>query len=240
MKTPVAVFGLLGLISASMFATESAPPASAGPVSRPCRIIESVPLRYPLRMLNAGIAHGTATLMLAVDGGGRVTDVLAIAYSHECFAKEALQTVQEWKFEPAIEQGRPITTLLNLSFEFEANGLLVIERRAPLMDWEKPEGQAYQAQDLQNLDAPPQKVKVVPPTYPEQWAASSVTGQLVVDFFIDETGRPRMASCPEGSNPQLAGIALAAIEKWEFTPPTVKGKPVLVHARQPFSFGGKS
>lgn len=82
-------------------------------------------------------------------------------------------------------------------------------------------------------------MKVVPPSYPQEWASRGLTGPVTVNFYIDETGRVRMASCPAGTNSQLAHPALEAVRGWEFNPPTSGGRPVLVYARQVFNFLGK-
>jgi outer membrane biosynthesis protein TonB len=38
---------------------------------------------------------------------------------------------------------------------------------------------------------------------------------------------------------ELASLAVAAIQQWKFEPPTRKGVPVMVRAKQVFHFGPK-
>jgi TonB family protein len=98
------------------------------------------------------------------------------------------------------------------------------------------QGYEYQACSLKHIDQIPTPVSIVNPTYPKEWAEQGITGKVVIDFYIDETGKVRLPATVSNSNPMLAGIAVAAVSKWQFTPPTRKGNPVLVHAQQAFDF----
>jgi len=64
-------------------------------------------------------------------------------------------------------------------------------------------------------------------------------GKVSVEFYIDETGRVRMPSVDLETNEayeDLSATAIAAVGQWQFEPPTVKGRPVLVVAHQDFTF----
>jgi TonB family protein len=243
MKSTLLVFGLLGLLPACVLAADPAPAAPIGTESRPLKVIETDQGHFPEMLLDRGVRYGMASLIVAVNASGELTDVLVTAYSHEPFAREAQRVARQWKFEPALERGQPVGALVNIDFSFEVRGVLVIDRKD--IDVEHRESEwsdqpVYQPMAAHQLDAVPRPVKVVAPTYPQEWAEQGIAGLLTVDFYIDESGRPRMATCAPGSDPQLAGIALAAVEQWQFSPPTAQGKPVLVHARQQFSFGRKT
>lgn len=243
MKSTLLVFGLFGLLPASVLAEDPVPPARLGTESRPLRVIETEPGHFPEILLERGVKYGMASVVVAVNASGELTDVLVTAYSHEPFAREAQRVARHWEFEPAVEQGRPVGALVNIDFSFEVRGVLVFERKDIEMQHREAEWSdqpVYKPMDAQQLDAVPKPLQAVAPTYPQEWAERGIAGSLTVEFYIDESGRPRMATCAPGSDPQLAGIALAAVQQWKFTPPTVKGKPVLVYARQQFSFGGKT
>jgi hypothetical protein len=59
---------------------------------------------------------------------------------------------------------------------------------------------------------------------------------VLVDFYIDETGRPRMAAADVEGNVEVTSACLQAIEQWRFTPPTRRGRPVTIRACQRFDF----
>jgi TonB family protein len=79
-------------------------------------------------------------------------------------------------------------------------------------------------------------LNVVEPVYPQELMKQGISGNIIVDFYIDETGKARFPTAMAGTNETLAGIAVAAVQQWRFIPPTAKGKPVLVQARQVFTF----
>ena len=77
------------------------------------------------------------------------------------------------------------------------------------------------------------------PVYPNQLARSSLGGHIHVEFYIDETGRVRMPSVSretDEASEALSSAAITAVAQWQFDPPTVKGRAVLVLAQQDFNF----
>ena len=70
----------------------------------------------------------------------------------------------------------------------------------------------------------------------EHAAANAIEGAIVVEFYIDETGRPRMPVAVAPSDSFLAAAAVFAIKQWRFAPPKHRGQPVLAHAMQTFVF----
>jgi TonB family protein len=87
------------------------------------------------------------------------------------------------------------------------------------------------------LDSIPTPIRTVspqiPPVAPEQ---GIVGGKAVLDFVIDETGRPRMPVLVSAAHEEFASQAADALSQWRFTPPTRRGKPVAVQVRQEFLF----
>lgn len=233
-------FGFMNLLLGSVLAASAAEPTPApGPGTRECRIIETVTANYPIRMMENGVKYGTVEMLLKIDETGRLADVLVTTFSHKPFADEALRVVREWRFEPAIHQDRPVTTIMELKFNFEVGGILVYQVQGgpipSLNPWLERDFE-FEPQKAGKLDRRPVPVKVVPPTYPEEWAAQGLAGTVAVEFYIDGEGRVRMPVSTPGSNEQLAGIAVAAVKQWEFPPQTWQGRPVLTRARQEFQF----
>ncbi len=82
-------------------------------------------------------------------------------------------------------------------------------------------------------------IKIVKPQYPAAWARRSQAVHIRVEFYIDPVGRVRMPAVSSRSvaaDPKMAAAALDAVSQWRFDPPLRKGKPVLVHAEQDFTF----
>jgi outer membrane biosynthesis protein TonB len=59
---------------------------------------------------------------------------------------------------------------------------------------------------------------------------------VTIEFFIDETGAVRLPAGVTTENKVLTALALDAVKQWKFTPPTTRGKGVLVKASQVFNF----
>ncbi len=228
----------LVLLATVSLAAEPAQPAAPAPANQPGRIIQTVRPLFPPAMKHNAVRHGSVLMLLEVAPSGQLADVLVTAYTQREFADEALRVARLWQYEAARVDGEPTTTFIPVSIKFELEGVLIVAPResGPAPSREQPESYAYEAREMQQLDRIPTPVKVVEPVYPQDWARNGVTGKITVDFYIDETGRVRMASCASGTNAQLAGLALGAVRGWEFTPPTSGGRPVLVKARQVFSF----
>lgn len=211
--------------------------APAIPENTPCTIIEKIPPRFPNRELKDGVAHGVVKILLHVGPTGELTDTLVTAFTRKPFADEALHAVKRWKFIPAKSKGEPIDTIINMTFQFEVKEVLVAEKFSPdFTPLEHSESFDYHASTVQSLDRVPTPLNVVEPVYPQELMKQGIAGNIIVDFYIDETGKARFPTATPGTNEILAGIAVAAVQQWRFIPPTAKGKPVLVQARQVFTF----
>lgn len=234
MKILILLFTTIGLLTPG-FAIEPVSPPS---LTKNFRVIETTKALYPLRMLEEGVQHGMAKAVLHINSKGELADVLVVMYSRKPFADEAERVIRKWKFESAYVNGEPIDTILEVSLNFEVNGIMIVQvlgAFAPSHTEFEPDYE-YQACTLKKLDGIPTPIRVVTPTYPREWAEQGIVGNVVVDFYIDETGKTRFVAPASGANPMLAGIAVAAVTQWQFAPPTRKGKPVLVHAQQIFEF----
>lgn len=75
------------------------------------------------------------------------------------------------------------------------------------------------------------------PYFPDGYEPTNGKGDWVmVSLYIDEQGQVRVPNVDSASSPLLVRNALRAVHYWQFKPPTVKGKPVLVFAAFALSF----
>jgi len=232
------LLGILFLVS-PIFAAEN--PAASTP-KKYFKIIQTTRTAYPVRMMNIGVSNGSVRVVIHVNEEGKLVDWLFVAYTRKEFADEVERVMKKWTFEPERDGDEPISTIVDLTFTFEVNGIMLVQRHGvdlPLVN-DISRQYEFQACSLKNIDRIPTPVSIVNPTYPKEWAEQGITGKAVVDFYIDETGKVRLPASISSSNPMLAGIAVAAVSKWQFTPPTRKGSPVLVHAQQIFEFQKES
>jgi TonB family protein len=199
---------------------------------------------FPMSLASVGIKSGAASIAIAIDDKGQLTDYLVTAYTHPLFAQSAVAALKKWTFEPAQIHGNPRNSKADLTFKFELDGVVVVSISALsaneiIMYKLDPLSQAYSACTLAQLDRIPTPTKIVNPSYPGQLARSSRGGKVSVEFYIDEQGHVRMPSTnleTTESNEELASVAVACVSQWQFDPPLKKGRPVLVLAQQDFNF----
>jgi TonB family protein len=199
---------------------------------------------FPQKLVELGIKSGAASVAIAVDDKGQLTDYLVTAYSYPAFADSAVAAIKKWKFEPAQIRGNPRNSKADLTFKFEVEGVVVVSVSAlsvgEILQYKlAPRSEAYSSCTLAQLDRIPTPTKIVNPQYPGQLARSSRGGHVSVEFYIDEKGHVRMPSVSRETieaNEELSAVAVAAVGQWEFDPPLAKGHPVLVLAQQDFTF----
>lgn len=234
MKTSLLLLGLAWTAALPLSAVETAAPAG----NRHLEIIQTEPLLYPLNMKEDGVRTGTVKMILHVGADGRLVDYLLTAYTRKPFAETVERVIPKWKFEPEYVDGAPVASVFELSFDFRVDGLMVVQKRiTDMFRGDSPDDHFdFQARSLKSLDAIPTPLHVVNPAYPKEWADQGIKGVVMVDFYIDETGKVRMPAALAGADPRLAGLAVDAVEQWQFSPPTCKGRPALVHVQQRFDF----
>jgi TonB family protein len=243
MKKTLRYFLLAGLFPFSTLAAAVASPPSPGGIVY-LRFIKTIQPAFPPALLDRGLTHGVARVALSVDAGGHLEDALVVAYTQPEFAEEALRVVRAWRYEPTRIDGIPVGTVAEFTWIFKVDGVLTVMRfagdKGPGGETERERQIAeyqYQPCSLGDLDRIPTPMHVVAPTYPREWAAQGLKGAVAVNFYIDETGKTRMATAEATADPRLAAIAVAAVEQWSFAPPTKNGGAVLVRTQQVFKFG---
>jgi len=205
------------------------------------KIVQTGEPAYPLRLMQLGVTEGEARVVVSVDSTGTLTEWLVTGYTQSDFADSAVAAIREWKFEPARLQGRPVGVIAELIFHYTAQGVVVSSQNV---------GDIIEAQVLRmldgrykfrpcaadELDRVPTPITTVAPAYPRALAQQGVQGAVAVEFYIDETGAVRLPSVAPGESLELGGRAIAALSQWRFTPPTSRGRAVLVKAVQTFNF----
>lgn len=235
MKT---IIGLLVLLAGSVISVYPVNAVSAsGVADQKFKIIQTrEPSVRPL-IGESLPSTGIVRMVINVDASGTLADWMLIESEHSRFADAAVEAVKEWKYTPAVERGEPIGVRTELVFNFEMSGQVVSMSYADTvaMLMQRFSGVHQYVFRGGQLDSVPQPVVMVSPQ-PVAFLSGANQQGVLVDFYIDETGRPRMATADSRGNGQMAISALIAIEQWRFTPPRYKGHPVAVRASQWFDF----
>ncbi len=239
MKTSFILFLALGLVASVGSGQTLLPSAERQSV----KIFQTVTPVFPRELPELGFLQGEARVAIAIDETGKLTDWLVVGYSHRRFAEESVDAIKQWTFEPARVQGKPVSVQTELLISFETSGVVIscdagttIQRYTNLLFKGR---EAYQPCTMKEIDRIPTPKNAVSPVYAEELAKQGVHGTVVVEFFIDETGTLRMPAIQSADYDQLASLAVAAMQQWKFEPPTRRGVPVLVRAKQVFHFEPK-
>ncbi|HMD60848.1 MAG TPA: TonB family protein, partial [Opitutaceae bacterium] len=199
---------------------------------------------FPQTALVQGFKAGQVRVAVQIDADGRLTDYVVTAYTSPAFVDGAVAAVKNWRFEPARIHGAPRSAKAEFTFNYEAQGVVVvdmsIQTMAELLHLKiVPNSLAFSACTLGQLDRIPTPIKIVKPDYPNSLARSSRGGHVTVEFYIDEKGHVRLASVDRQTieaNEELAAAAVTAVEQWQFEPPLLRGRPALTLAQQDFNF----
>ena len=201
-------------------------------------------LIYPFSMTVVGVLAGEAKVVISVDETGKLNDTLVVGYTQPAFADAAVAALKRWRYEPARVHGAPHASRAHVLFTFK-NGMGVMVQALPGsvsvagLNRSNEDRYIYQACQLRQLDRIPIPVHVVPPTA-LKIAPNSSKRTVSVEFYIDEEGRVRMPAIGrDETDDEYASAAVSAVEQWHFEPPTRKGLPVLVLAKQDFNFVAK-
>lgn len=216
-----------------------------GAQTAPLRIEQTVELQFPHALSLSLITEGHASVVVNIGADGKLVDWLVTGYTDKAFADEAVYALQRWRYTAPIEEGQPIGIRTEFRFEFQAKGRVV-----SLMAIETPEvllrqmgiEPRYTARvcSLHELDRPLTPVNPASPAYPASAGASAQPRSVLVDFYVDENGQPRMPVVVNSPHHHFARAAMDALSQWRFTAPTRAGKPMAVRVRQEFVFPGRS
>ena len=76
-------------------------------VDREPRPLVRIPPRYPPKLLLNRVS-GRVDLLIVIDEEGRVTDHQVRRFTHNEFKREVTRVIRQWKFSPAMKDGRKV------------------------------------------------------------------------------------------------------------------------------------
>jgi len=239
MKT---LYSLFLAVSLAWFAPAclAALPTDPSPENEGIGINQTDVLVYPFEMTNSGVLAGEVRVVVSVDVNGKLSDALVVGYTNVRFAEAAVSALKRWSFTPALVNGQPLASRANVLFIFKNTTGVTVERLSGLayssLAQSKNDHYAYLACQLRDLDRIPIPVRVVPPVSSKS-GLRGARHTVTVEFYIDEEGHVRIPAIGrDEANDAYAAAAVSAVEQWQFEPPLRKGRPVLVLAKQDFTF----
>ncbi len=85
------------------------------------KLIKKVDPVYPPEARQAGI-EGTVILEATIDTQGKVIKVKVLKGENELLNKAGIEALQQWEYEPAIVDGKPLQFVITVTMRFALNG----------------------------------------------------------------------------------------------------------------------
>ncbi|HET6372544.1 MAG TPA: energy transducer TonB [Candidatus Polarisedimenticolia bacterium] len=169
-----------------------------------------VPPVYPDEPKRAGI-EGKVVMEVVVGQSGSVEGVRFIK-SYPIFNEAAEKAVRQWKYKPALKDGKPVRVYLTVLVEFSLKKEPV--ENVPI----------YLTPNIK----PPERIVFVRPDYPEEQKQEENEGKVVLEIVVNKTGDVEDERVLE-SNPEFENAAIIAVRQWKYKPALKDGEPVKVY-----------
>jgi TonB family protein len=170
----------------------------------------------------------SAKYLFLINENGRVDKIQIISSSSKKIDELFAKTVKDWKFTPALKNGKNVKSISPWSFNPQFSSGEIISAGGDdiyfvaVEEMPEPIGGLYAIQS---------KIK-----YPEEAKRNGVEGKVFIQAFIDETGSVVEAKVIKGVGHGLDEAALDAVKQTKFSPGKQKGKSVKVQVTIPIVF----
>ncbi|HVB35540.1 MAG TPA: energy transducer TonB [Patescibacteria group bacterium] len=91
----------------------SSPVAAFAPKFEPPEVLATADAAYPIN----SVAFGTVVLEVHLDATGEIEDV-RVARGIDSLTKQALQAIKQWRFKPAMLDGKAVKSVVPVAFIF--------------------------------------------------------------------------------------------------------------------------
>jgi TonB family protein len=169
-----------------------------------------------------------------VDEQGKVRNAIIVQSDNPAFDEPALKALRQWRFQPAIQDGRPVKIRQRLPMVFRLDS--EIDGGATAFQLEQRGNQDKLPPQLR-YDTPPKIRGVLVPVYPYELRRDGVRGNAKAAIAINVRGRVGAVKILAADRPEFGRALVAALEGFGFDPALKDGKPVpqLVNFEQFFS-----
>ncbi len=202
----------------------------------PPRPVGTVRPVYPYALLRAK-KEGKAVVRYIVDPKGRVVQADIGTASAPELGRALQAAIECFVYEPAIKAGRPSPALQSFGQEFNRDAMWQLVDDEDLELLRREEKKPASILSARDLDRPITPLSRRPPRFPLSVKEEVTKGEALIEFLIDEEGRARLPRIVSASEEAFGYAAVQGVATWRFEPPTRGGKPVVVRAQIPLSFG---
>jgi len=241
---PGIVGGVEAVATSGVKSEGAAAPVSQQPVRiggniPPPERIKYVQPFYPEAAREAGVS-GIVIAELVVGEDGKVTDV-TILRSIALLDEAALDAVRQWRYTPTLLNGRPVPVIITVTINFTMpDGTVGASTSStsvglkgvldPPVSAAQDEPVLWNGREVLKIGGAvkaPERVRYVVPVYPEIAQAAHVSGIVIIQALVDETGHV-VSTKVLRSIALLDQAAIDAVKQWEYTPTLVNGEAVPV------------
>jgi TonB family protein len=92
-------------------------PENPASFDTPPKLVRGAAPIYPISQLQQNKA-GAATIAFTIDEYGKTRDFRVISADYPYYASHAILAVQQWRFEPARKNGRPVAVRERVTFHY--------------------------------------------------------------------------------------------------------------------------
>jgi protein TonB len=193
---------------------------------------------YPLSKRMEGI-EGKVVLKFVIDRSGRIVNPTVSASTAPEFNEYALQAVRDWRFLPAISEGKPISLEVTSPVTFASEkGTLGAEPGSifSILDliFDTYYISGLNGYELAEFEVTP--IYQQAPRRPVDDEGNLIYGSVLVSFAVSTEGQVEDAKVIESTATELEMPALTAIKYWQFLPRIREGKPVRGRVNQTIKF----
>lgn len=147
-------------------------------------------------------------ICLTVDEQGAVADPEVLS-GDERLHEAALATVRQWRFRPAMEDGKLSARSLETTLVF---------RRHPATAAKKTNAKEPPFKFEDSPVTPPGEGRSPDPVYPSHLAKRELAGEVEMLLGLDQSGRVRGVEVTRTTHADFLSAAFAAVEQWQLAP----------------------
>lgn len=190
--------------------------------------------KYPYALLRDKV-YGKAEVSLLITPSGHVSLTKVVKADRPEFGLALQAACEAFQYEPALKNAKPTHALLGFEQEFDRSDRRVFpeaERNALTLEQKHPD----RIVSARRLDHPLKPRVAKAPLYPSALLAGGTKGAAVIEFLVGEDGKVLLPRIVSSSAPEFGYAAAQAVGGWQFSEPTVAGKPVITRVQVPFDF----
>lgn len=193
---------------------------------------------YPLSKRMEGI-EGQVMLQFIIDRLGRVVNPTVSASTVPEFNEYAVAAARDWRFLPALAEGRPIDLEVSYPVDFVSEKGTLGAAPGSIFSVLDLIFDTYYIKGADGYEKA--EFEVMPifqqvPARPTDDKGNPITGRVLVSFTVSTEGQVKDAQVVESTATELEMPALTAIQYWQFIPRIREGQAVESRVKQPITF----